>query len=188
MNAGDLAMFEQNVDKIPDDNRKGYTVEVDLEIPPELHEKFRDLTLCPERLHTSNVKSAPPKLIATLRRYLKVLLKNGFKLKKVHRGVSFTQTPWLKKYIDLNTERRKNAKSEFEKSFFKLMNNVIYGKMLENTRKRRDFHLVYKPNLIQRWINKPNFKNRLILNPRTNLMLIEMARTKIKFDKNIIGG
>jgi len=190
MSEWEFVSFEQCISRIPANDNKGYIVEVDLEIPPKLHSKFEDFTICPERLRTSNKKNVPPKLIATLHkkehyvthyRYLQVLLKNGFKLTKIHRGISFFQTPWLKQYIDLNTERRKAAKSEFEKNFFKLMNNSVYGKMLENA---RDFHLVYKPHLIQRWINKPNF----ILNSKTNLMLIEMARTKIKFDKNIIAG
>jgi len=194
MSEWELALFEQSISHIPANGATGYIVEVDLEIPPELHTKFEDFTVCPERLRTSNKKNVPPKLIATLHkkehyvthyRHLQVLLKDGFKLKKIHRGISFFQTPWLKQYIDLNTAKRKAAKSEFEKGFFRLMNNSVYGKMLENSRNKRDFHLVYKAHLIQRWINKPNFKNRLILNPRTNLVLIEMARTKIKFDKNI---
>ena len=193
----EITLLQQNILGISDTNSKGYILEVDLEIPNELHDKFSDFTLCPERLFTSAKKSIPPKLIATLHnknkyivhyRYLKTLLKNGFKLTKIHRAISFYQEPWMKKYIELNTERRKTAKSDFEKNFYKLMVNSCYGKMLENCRNRRDFHLVYKPNLVQRWVNKPNFKNRLLLNPKTNLTLIEMGKIKIKLDKNIQAG
>ena len=69
---------------------------------------------------------------------LKQVLNHGLKLKRVQRIIEFNQKAWLKPYIDMNTELRKLAKDDFEKDLFKLMNNAVFGKAMENIRKHRD--------------------------------------------------
>ena len=84
------------------------------------------------------------------------------KLTKVHRILKFKQSDWLKKYIDFNTGKRKNAANSFEKVFFKLMNNSVFGKIMENLRKRISVKLVNNSKDYVKCISKPSFISQKI--------------------------
>ena len=117
-----------------EDSNIGYLLEVDVSYPKHLHELHRDLPFLPVK---------EKKLLTTLedkKKYvahisaLKQALSHGLELEKVHRVIMFKQSAWLKPYIDNNIELRQEAKNEFGKDFFKLMNNSVFGKMMENVR------------------------------------------------------
>ena len=130
-----------------ENNNKGYIFEVDVRYPKRLHDLHSDLPFLPERMEINKCK----KIICNLsnkKKYiihinsLKQALNHGLKLKKIYRVIEFNQKEWLKPYIDMNTELRNAAKNDFEKGLFKLMNNSVFGKTMENIRKHRDIKLV----------------------------------------------
>ena len=121
-----------------------------------------DLPLSPERMKLD--KST--KLVCTVqdkKNYvahiaaLKQALNHGLKLAKVHKIIQFDQEAWLKPYIDMNTKLRKEAKNDFEKDFFKLMNNAVFGKTMENIRKHRDIKLVTSHKRRSILVSEPNY-------------------------------
>ena len=126
---------------------KGYILEVDVKYLKELHNLHSDLPFLPKKMKTDKCK----KLVCDLhnkKKYvvhiksLKQALNHGLKLKRVHRVIEFNQKAWLKPYIDMNTELRKLAKDDCEKDLFKLMNNEVFEKTMENIRKQRDVKIV----------------------------------------------
>ena len=117
-------------------------------------------------------------------RALKQALNNGLKLKKVHRVIRFMQKAWLKPYIDMNTKLRKEAKSEFEKDFFKLMNNSVFRKTMENVRKHRDIKLVTTEEKRIKLVSEPNYHTA----KHFNLLVIKMKKTKVKMNKPVYLG
>ena len=114
------------------------------------------------------------------------MYENGVKVEKIHRVLEFKQSNWLKKYIDLITEMRKNATNDFEKDFYKLMNNSVFGKKLENLRKRLDVSLSCNYDRVKKLIAKPNFKCRKIFGE--NFVTVHMNKTKIVFNQPMFVG
>ena len=137
---------EEFIKNYNENSSKGYIFEVDVKYPKKLHDLHSDLPFLSKRIKIDKCK----KLVCDLhnkKKYvvhiksLKQALNNGLKL-RVHRIIEFSQKAWLKSYIDMNTELRKLAKDDFEKDLFKLMNNAVFGKTMENIRKHRDIKLV----------------------------------------------
>ena len=144
----DLSKIDEDFIKHYDkDSDKGYTLEVDFKYNNNLHDLHNDLPFLPERMKIGKCNKFvcnlyDKKNYAIHIRSLKQALNHGLILKKVHRVIKFNQEAWLKPCIDMNTELRKQAKNDFEKNFFKLMNNAVFGKTMENVRKHRYIKLI----------------------------------------------
>ena len=135
-----------------------------------MHDLHNDYPLCPEGV---KCKNNVEKLIPNLRNKKKYVLhyKNliqciglGMKLTRIHRGIKFVESEWLKPYIDMNTNLRTRAKNNFEKDFLKLMNNSVFGKTMENIRNRVDIKLVNNREKARKLVAKPNFRHCKIFN------------------------
>ena len=103
---------------------------------------------------------------------LKQAVEAGLKIVKIHRVLKFNQKPWMREYIMFNTEKRTNSHNDFEKNFFKLMNNAVFGKTMENLRKRQNIILMTNENKLNKYITKPGFLNSKIFNE--NLVAITL--------------
>ena len=167
-------------------------LEVDLEYPEELHDLHNDYPLCPERVECDH---GVKKLIPNLRdknnyvihyKNLMQCLSLGMKLKKIHNGIKFVESAWLKPYIDKNTNLRTQAKNNFEKDFFKLMNNAVFGKTMENIRNRVNIKLVNTGEQFKKLTAKPNYRDRIIFNE--NLVSVHMKKTSLTMDKPVYLG
>ena len=110
----------------------------------------------------------------------------GMRLTAVHRGISFYQSPWMKPYINKNTELRKTAANSFEKDFFKLMNNSVFGKTIENIRKRQNIILVDDREKAAKITNRPNVDRATIFDK--NLIAVHKKKTEVYFNKPVYGG
>lgn len=199
---GDFKWVDENVTKnfdctiVDDDSSKGYILEVDVEYPDKLHDLHKDLPFFP--VHEKPPGSKNEKLLTTLHnkekyivhyQYLKQALKHGLIVKKIHRVLEFDQSPYIKKYIDINTKFRREAKNKFEEDFFKLMINSVFGKSLENVRNRVDVKLItkwYGRYGAEAYISKPNFHSCTIFGE--NLVAIEMSKLEVIINKPIYIG
>ena len=106
---------------------------------------------------------------------------HGLKLKKVHKAISFYQKTWMKLFIDMNIDLRKEAKDDFKTIFSKLMINAVFGKPMENVRKHRDIKLVTTNKRRNQLVSQPNY--HAIKWFSKNLVAIEMRKTKVKMNK-----
>ena len=185
---------------------KGIILEVDLEYPEELHDLHNDYPCAPEKICVSNdmlsdycreIKNlhgnssgTVPKLITSLNdkikyvlhyQNLKLYLELGLKVTKVHRVLEFSQKKWLKSYIDFNTEMRKDAKNSFEKDFFKLMNNSVFGKTMENLRKRTNIELITDEKRLLKLTAKPTYVTSKIFDE--SLVGVHTKKERLLLDK-----
>ena len=138
---------EDLIKNYDEDSNKGYFLKVDVEYPKHLFNLHSDLPFLPERKKIEKCN----KLVRNIHdkenyviqiQALKQALNHGLILKKVHKVIQFNKKTWLKPYIDMNTKLRTESKNDLEKYFFKLMNNAVFGKTMENVRKHRDIKKV----------------------------------------------
>ena len=171
--------------------KKGYIFEVDLEYPSELWESHNDYPLAPEKMIVNGVEKLichfkPRKNYVVHYRNLRQYLEMGMRITAVHRGISFYQSSWMEPYIRKNTELRKLATNSFEKDFFKLMNNSVFGKTIENIRKRQNIHLIDNRKKAAKLSSKPNFDRCTIFD--RNLIAVHMKKTEVYFNKPVYVG
>ena len=176
-----------NLNKIP------CILEVDIEYPENLHDLHNDYPLCPEKV---KCKNGVEKLIPNLRNKKKYVLhyKNliqcldmGLKVTHIHRGIKFVESEWMKPYIEKNTNLRAKAKNNFEKDFFKLMNNSVFGKTMENIRNRVDVKLVNTKEKLRKLVAKPNLKSPPKIFSE-NLVSVHMKKTSLTMNKPVYLG
>ena len=199
INKIDLAKYNEN-------SEKGLILEVDLEYPKELHDSHNDYPLAAERVCVNkdmlsdyckkiatkyNISTGlVHKLIPTLcnkekyvlhYRNLQLYVDLGLKVNKVHRVLKFNQSPWLKQYISFNTQKRTQAKNSFEKDFFKLMNNSVFGKTMENVRKRVDVRLITDEKKLLKMASKPTYVSSKIFNE--NLVAVHKIKETLTLNR-----
>ena len=204
-------MSEKQINKINlaqynEDSNKGLLIEVDLEYPKELHDNHNDYPVAAERVcvkkdmlsdYCKNIATKynistglVHKLIPTLSnkekyvlhyRNLQLYLDLGLKINKVHRVLEFNQSPWLKEYISFNTIKRTQAKNSFEKDFFKLMNNSVFGKTMENIRKRVDVRLITDEKKLLKMVSKPTYVSSKIFNE--NLVAVHKIKEMLTLNR-----
>ena len=174
-------------------NKMPCILEVDIEYPENLHDRHNDYPLCPEKVECKNKVE---KLIPNLRDKKKYVLhyKNliqcldmGLKVTHIYRGIKFVESEWMKPYINKNTNLRAKAKNNFEKDFYKLMNNSVFGKTMENIRNRVDVKLVNTKEKRRKLVAKPNLKSPPKIFSE-NLVSVHMKKTSLTMNKPVYLG
>ena len=197
--------------QIADNSEEGYILEVDLKYPKELHDLHNDYPLAPEKMKICPEMLSPyckqlsedlklgsvpvPKLVPNLNdktKYivhysnLKLYLMLGMELTEICRVLVFQQSPWFSAYIDFNTERRKHAMNDFEKDFYKLMNNAAFGKTMENLRKRVNGKLVNDNTKLTKLTARRSSDSFRIFSE--DLAAVNMKKTKLYLNRPIYVG
>ena len=183
---------EYFIKKYNEESDEVYFLEVDVQCPQKLHELYNVLPFLPERMKIEKIE----KLVINLHnktvyvihlRNLKQALNHGLILEKVHRVIKFNQKAWLKPYIDdINTKLRQKARNNFEKDFFKLMNNAVFGKTMENVRKYRNIKLVTTEKRRNYLLSEPNYHTATFFTE--NLLAIEIRKIQILMNKPVYLG
>ena len=190
----------------------GMILEIDMNYPDSLHYYHNDYPLAAEsKLITKDMLSPyakrlidhlgvegvgkTPKLVPNLLhkekyvvhyRNLQLYVSLGMEVAKIHRVISFQQSPWMEPYIRFNTEQRKKAKTPFEKDFYKMLNNSCFGKSLENIRKHVNITLETDATHLKKTLCKPNVKSWKIFNE--NLSAVHLGKVKLLLNKPIYIG
>ena len=185
-------LYTEETIKYYDENSKyGALVGVDIEYSKELHRLHKDLPFLAEK----KLINKTSKLITSFEdeeKYvihietLKQALDHGLKFKKVYRVIKFVQITWMKSYIDKYTKLRMESKNEFDKGFYKLMNNAVYGKTMENVRDHRDIKLITTNARRKQLVSQPNYHTCKRFSE--HLMAIELRKTKVYMNKPIYIG
>ena len=169
----------------------GYVLEVDVRYHKEIHDSHNDLPFMCEKMKIDRVEKLTSNLYGK-RKYVIHMraqmqaLNHGLILEKVHREIDFEQSAWMKPYMAFNTQLRTQATNDFEKDFFKFMNNAIFGKTMENIRKHRNIKLVTDSEKYLKTVIKTNFKSSVLFGE--NLIGCEMGKIKVVMNKPVYLG
>ena len=151
-------------------------------LPSKQAPKHFSPSLCvSSKTYDPSQMGAPKTLALPLNLPALPLIINDRSLKKVHRVLEFNQSPWLKQYIDFNTQKRTNAKNSFETDFFKLMNNSVFGKCMENVRKRQDIKLITSKDKLTKLASKPTYVSSKIFNE--NLVAVRKIKETLTLNR-----
>ena len=188
----DILIFTEDFIKNYDENiYKGYILEVDVEYPKDLHKLHSDLPFLPQRMKINkcdklvcNVRDKENYVIHILA--LKQALNHGLKLSNVHRVTEFRQEEWLEPYIEMITKLRMQAKNNVERDFFKLMNNSVFGKTMENVRNHKDIKIVTTDKRRSILASEPNYHSTKYISK--DLLIMETKKVEVKMNKPIYLG
>ena len=179
------------INELANHSDHGYLLEVDVAYLRELHNYHSDLPFMCSRMKISRVEKLVPNLYYKKKyvihiRALKQALDHGLVLECIHRTIEFKQSNWMREYIDFNTRLRAADKNEFEKDFYKLMNNSVFEKMMENIRKHQNIKLVNNKVDYLQAVMRPNFKSGMLISP--DLIGCEMGKIRVVMDKPVYLG
>ena len=148
-----------------------YLFEVDLRYPTDPHDSHNELPFMCKKMNLNGATKLVPNRkdksryvvqIRALAQALAQALDHGLILEQIHRAIEFSQSAWMKPYVDFNTQLRLKATNDFEKDFFKLMNNSVFGKTMENIRKHRNIKLISTKDKYLHTVMKLNFKSGVL--------------------------
>jgi hypothetical protein len=211
-----IEQWKENIINMAEDSNQGCIFEVDLDYPIELHDLHKDYPLAPENREVGLEELSPmmlylkeknqlhytktAKLCGTLNhkknykvhyRTLKLYLELGMELKKIHKILGFNQKPWMKTFVLKNVDFRQKANSDFLKDLYKLLNNAVFGKTMENVRKRCNYELLNERKdtiTFQRRVMHPRYKESVLIAHNTQLLGVMSYKPSVLFNKPILTG
>ena len=169
----------------------GYLLEADIRYPKNLHDYHNNLPFMCAKMKINGIEKLVPNLYYKCKyvihmRALAHASEHGLVLERIHRAIEFKQSAWMREYINFNTRLRTAAKNDFEKDFYKLMNNSVFAKTMENIRKHRNIKLVNNKDEYLKNVMKPSFKSGTLLGP--DLMGCKMGKVRVVMNKPVCLG